>query len=25
MMRWFLREPSVGIHEGDMFYGNDSL
>ena len=25
MMRWFYEEPSVGIHEGDMFYANDPL
>ncbi|MFQ5517003.1 MAG: hydantoinase B/oxoprolinase family protein [Acidimicrobiia bacterium] len=25
MMRYFYEEPSVGIHEGDMFYGNDTL
>lgn len=25
MMRHFYEEPSVGIHEGDMFYGNDPL
>jgi acetophenone carboxylase len=25
MMRHFYEEPSVGIHEGDMFYANDPL
>ena len=25
MMRHFWEEPSVGIHEGDMFYANDPL
>ena len=25
MMRWFFEEPTVGVHEGDMFYSNDPL
>ncbi len=25
MMRHFYEEPSVGVHEGDMFYANDPL